>query len=292
MNTKIKKIIEGIEGLSEESVKLIVDEFEAAISKSADERVQLAVEEAVSKYDEESEKKVKVYLENVDKDHTNKFQHALKLIDENHTKKLQFIVDKHKQALNEDANNFKEKMVQSVDTFLDLYVEKQVPVTDLKLAVENTHAKNVLDQLRKILAIDPEIITKEQKIQLQKVHSESKKDKEKLNATIKENMELAMELKKIKANILLESKLEGLSTDKALFVKNLLSEKSEEQINNNFDAVCKMYEKKQDEATEKVRNLVNENKDNKNLVDVPKKKVSKKKVVSEGTSKYLEGLRE
>ena len=109
--------------LTDESLGMIEEAFEQAVN----DRVQIHVEKALVEQDETYASKLETLLEAIDTDHTKKLQKVVESIDVNHAQKLKVIVGRYKKALNEEATELKESLVENISRYLELYVEELIP---------------------------------------------------------------------------------------------------------------------------------------------------------------------
>ena len=123
-NTKFQEMLKEVtkDILSEDSLGQIQEAFNAAVQ----ERVELHVEKALVEQDDTYASKLETLLEAIDTDHCGKLERLVEAIDTNHAQKLQLIVKKYKGALNEEAGELKESLVDNISNYLDLYVEKAI----------------------------------------------------------------------------------------------------------------------------------------------------------------------
>ena len=101
----------------------VLKEIEAAFDSTVNERVQIHVEKALAEQDADYSKKLETLVEAIDTDHTNKLKKVVEAIDSDRSAKLKTVVEKYQTALNEEANNFKNNIVDQVSKYLDLYLE-------------------------------------------------------------------------------------------------------------------------------------------------------------------------
>jgi hypothetical protein len=266
-NTKFQEMLKEVtkDILSEDSLGQIQEAFNAAVQ----ERVELHVEKALVEQDDTYASKLETLLEAIDTDHCGKLERLVEAIDTNHAQKLQLIVKKYKGALNEEAGELKESLVDNISNYLDLYVEKAMPLQELTEAVNNKRAKSVLGELRQVLAVD-NLLAKESvkdaiqdgKRQIVETNEQAIKS-EKENAILKENLDRAQ------AELILERKSTGLPERKKEYVRRVLQDKSAEFITENFDYTVSLFDKEDDNARAALREeAVKGRKINKKDVDV------------------------
>jgi hypothetical protein len=253
----IAAILENIDKdvLNEESAKAIAEAFESAVNEKVSARVGLEIEKALSEQDEDHAGKLKALVEAIDTDHTAKLQKVVEAVSKNHAAKLEKIVGHYRKAINEKAGKFSNKIVEEMSNYLDLYLDKLVPREQLSEAVSNTAAKQQLEQIKKIISFDPSSLNEDfKRIVLQ---GKSKIDtlQSQLNASYKENITLNEQVKTTKASLLIEQKTKGMPSSKKSFITKILSDKSPEYINENFNYVVNMFER---EERTSANNLVTE----------------------------------
>lgn len=276
--------------VTEETLTTVYEAFETAVNEKAltkaeqiteeklkeqneniQEKINLEVEAALIKVDEEHTEKLKQLIEAIDTDHTAKLEklveaidadHTTKLeavltkVDESHTGMLQEIINKYEHTLNEEANAFRTKIVDEVSNYLDLYLEKIVPKDQISEAVENIQARKTLDRIREIVAVDENYIDNEVKEALIDGKNTINSLKKELNEAVSINTELNHKLNEVESTLLLEQKTKDLPVTTRKYVTKLLADKSPEYIQENFQYVVEMHER---EISEKVENVKEKN---------------------------------
>lgn len=239
--------------INEETAKEITEAFEAAVEEKVNSRVQLELEGALTKQDEDHAVKLQKLLEAIDTDHTEKLQKVVNTITENHTEKLENLVGFYRKALNEKAENFSNKIVNEISNYLDIYLEKKVPTLQLEEAVANTYARKQLAKIREMVGIDPETINEDVKDMISVGKQKIDELTQKLNESYKENHELLEKVKKTETLVVLEQKTKGMPTAKKEFIFNLLNDKDSSYVEENFNYVVEMFERsEEDKATDLV----------------------------------------
>jgi len=229
--------------LNEESATAIAEAFESAVNEKVSARIGLEVEKAVSELDEDHASKLKTLVEAIDKDHSEKLQKVVEAVSANHAKKLENIVSYYRKAINEKAGAFSNKIVEEMSNYLDLYLDKLIPREQLSEAVANTTARQQLEQIKKIVSLDPSALNEDfKKIVIQ---GKSKIDslQAQLNESYKENIELNEKVKAASAALLIEQKTKGMASAKKEFITKILSDKAPEYIRENFNYVVNMFER-------------------------------------------------
>jgi len=266
--------------INEETAKAITEAFESAVEEKVGSRVQLELESALSKQDEDHALKLKNLLEAIDSDHTEKLEKVVNTITENHTNKLETLVSFYRKALNEKAEAFSNKIVSEISNYLDLYLENKVPTVQLEEAVANTYARKKLEKIRSMVGIDPDSVNSDIKEMIAEGKKKIDELNQKLNESYQENHQILEKLKVNQTAILLEQKTKGMPTAKKEFVFNLLNDKDSSYIEENFNYVVEMFERSEEE---KATDLVEEAKSNavSRTAKVPSKTVIKESKATE-----------
>lgn len=267
--------------LSEDSLNHIQEAFDLAVQ----ERVDLHVEKALVQQDDAYATKLQSLLEAIDSDHCNKLEELVEAIDTNHAQKLQLIVKKYKSALNEEASSLKESLVDNISNYLELYVEKALPTKQITEAVNNRRAKDVLMELREVLAVDQMLAKTKVKSAIQDGKRQIDESTARANKTAKESIKLKSNLARAQAELVLERKSAGLTERKKDYVKRVLCDKSAEFIVENFDYTVKLFDKEDEQSRLKLRDQVKEQRkqSNKN-VDIIVETKQPEPVINESAS--------
>ncbi len=248
----IEKILESIgkDILTDEVKKSLADSFNEAVELTSKNRIDLVVENELKKMDDEHSGKLEALIEAIDEDHTKKFKAVIQKLDEGHTAKLTNVIEKYENELKKGAEGLREELVSKVSNYLDLYITESIPTEQLKEAIENIRAKKMINEIKKIVAVDEEFISENFKEALKDGHETIEKLKGELNKTIKESAVLKQEILTTNSKILLESKIKDLPADKQKFVTKLLEGKKSDEIEANFKYVLDMYEKDDEDKRE------------------------------------------
>jgi len=292
----ISSIINSIDKsiLSEEVALAIAEAFEHAVDEKVDSKLTLEVESALNKQDEEHASKLEKLLEAIDADHSDKLKKVVEAINENHTAKLENLVGFYRKALNEKAENFSKKVVNELSNFMDVYLEKAIPQQQLEEAVSNTSARKQIEKIKEIISFDPSTLNEDVKSLISQGKEKIDELHNQLNQSYKENIELNEQLDQVKASLILEKKTSKMPTSKKEYVFKLLNDKTPDYIEENFKFVVEMFEREENESTNK---LVEEAKKKAISKDA---KVPAPKVISESRTEesntpvngYLNALKE
>jgi hypothetical protein len=267
--------------LSEESLNAITQTFEEAVNQAAeqrraefneetqalieqkanelaDERVSLQIDATILKLDEDHSAKLQHLLESIDNDHTaklqqlveaididhtNKLKNVLRVIDDKHSVMLEQVIEKYEHELTKVASTYKEQLTEDISNFIELYIDKLVPQSQIDEATKNIQARRILDQVREIVSIDENFINNEIKEALVDGKNTIDSLRNELNEAVNTNKALSQKLNGTESALLLENKTKSLSDDVRRHVKRLLKDKPVDYIKENYQYVVEMFEK-------------------------------------------------
>ena len=259
--------------VSEENLKQIQEAFDSAV----EEKASLHVEKALAEVDEDHTAKVKQLVEAIDVDHTKKMERVVSAINENHAQKLKQVVKKFSTDVKGEAKQLKESVIGNISKYIEVYLEKAVPVQEIQEAAKNKQAAVILENMRKQLAVDSALMNesiKEGIIDAKTQITESKKSETTASdrlAVVEEKLRVA------EVGLLLQEKCEDLPLNKKNHIKKIMSDKTAGYITENFQYTLDMFDKTEEERLE---TLSEKAKSNKKLVDRPVNK-RKRTVVQE-----------
>lgn len=290
--TVLKEATNGL--LNEESLQIIESAFNEEVEKRAVLREQAALELQDQEY---SEKLVQV-LEAIDRDKTKKLVKVVEAIDRNNALKLKKVIKKYNKALHGDAQAFKESVVKHISDYLEVYLEELVPQQAINEAVKNKKAYSVLAGLRNQLSIGSSLL--DESVRTAVIDGKQQIDalEFQLQEKNKQIETLTEHYRVVAANLLLEQKSAGLPAKKKDYLKKVLGSRSPEFINENFEYTLKLYDKKENEQLQNLREEAMETR--KVKVKAPSidelilnervENKPKAQPVNNGTSVYLEQL--
>ena len=241
--------METLKDLSPESV----NEIQNAINSKVQEKVQIHVEKALAEQDELYSKKLSQLLEAIDADHSAKLEKVVEAVDADRAQKLKLVIKKYESIINEDANNFKSQLVESISDYLDAYLEESVPAEEIKEAVRNKKAITVLENLRSHLAVDAALQKESIKEAILDGRNQINEASSKLESVVAENATLKDELNAIKASLVIEQRTQNLDEQQKKYIKKVFSNKSPEFIKENFDYTLKLFDKKSNNRLESLK---------------------------------------
>lgn len=305
MDKELKAIFENVDKdiLSED----VLTQISSLIQEKVDSRVTLELENALKQMDEDHatqltstlktfnedfdlhQKAFPNIIKMIDEDHVKQVKKVLEAIDKDHAQKLQFVKNQYEKLLKEAAIKHRDSIVESVDKFLDIYIDKAIPAKQIEEAAKNTLFKNLLNEARTVLGIDEAVV----KGNLKEAIFDGKATIDKQS---KEIAALKKELAIRESKEILAEKTAHLPAEVAKFVRSRFEGKSAQTIKENFDYVISMFERKESKDR---HSHINESRN----VNVDRNKVADEltkntEIVAENTSgskepymsMYLEGM--
>lgn len=236
--------------LPENAKEILTEDSLKAIESAFSEKLTLTVEAALAQQDELYAEKLEQLISAIDKDHTAKLRAVVEAVDKDNANKLLKVVKKYEATISEEAKAFKNILVESISDYLEEYLNEAVPGEAILEATKNRTAMEVLTNLRRVLAVDSALMSES----VQDAVVDGKKQIDNLALRLKnlekENALLKESYLKTKTNLLLETKTQGLSDKKKEYIKRVLSDKSPKFIEENFDYTLRLFEKKEQERIE------------------------------------------
>ena len=270
-----------------ESVKeVLTEESILAIEGAIEDKMNLSVESALASQDELYSEKLKELVTAIDKDHSSKLKRIVEAVDRNNTEKLVKVIKKYESDISKDAKEFKDTLVESISDYLEEYIEESIPTEAVLEATQNRTAMDVLNNLRKVLAVDSTLMSESVKDAVMDGKNQIDELTSKLEKVERENALIKEAYNSTKADLLLESKTAKLPAKKAEYLRKVLGDKAPKFIEENFDYTAKLFDKKESERIEVIKEEAFTNR--KVKADAPVQKVvqESKKV----SNPYLEEL--
>jgi len=274
--------------LTEETLQEIEKTFNEQLDSKAEERSKIAVEAALNEQDEKYAAKLEALLEAIDKDHCRKLKKVVESLDTDRTNKLKKIIKKYQSELNLEASKLRDTVVESVSDYLDSYNDEAIPTTSIQEAVKNKKAYSILESFRKTLGVD--LALANESIRDGIVDGKKRLDESTSRVTelTEQRNALAEELVDLKKSIFLEEKTKSFDEKKTNFIKKTFKDKDLEFIHENFDYATKMFDKKQTDTLEMLKEDAIQKSEIKNEVD---QKLTESTEVSEkGFNPYVNAL--
>ena len=263
------------QALPEQAEEVLTEESVQAIETAIEEKIQLSVEAALTNQDELYAEKLEELVTAIDKDHTDKLKRVVEAVDHNNANKLIKVVKRYENELNGRANKFKDTLVESISDYLEEYLEESVPTQAIEEATKNRTAKEVLSNLRKVLAVDSTLMSESVKEAVMDGKTQIDELNAKVNALAKQNKVLSEKYRSTKANLLIEAKTSNLSEGKKSYLRKILIDKTPEFIEENFEYTAKLFDKKEKERLTVIKEEAY--KKRKVKTDAPVQQISEKK---------------
>lgn len=231
----------------------VLNEIENAFSTAVNDKVQLHVTKALTEQDEDYSKKLEHLLEAIDADHTLKLQKVVEAIDVNHGEKLKDIVEKYSDALKKEAAQFKDDTINNISAYLESYLEETVPTNDIKDAVTNKKALEILGQIRSILGVDAALAKESVRDAIVDGKRQIDEASQKLEAVTKELAAAKAQLAARDAELTLEKKTVGLNPRKRDYIAKVMKGKSSSFITENIDYALSLFDKTEKERLQNIK---------------------------------------
>jgi len=267
---------------SEDVQKILSEESINAIEKAINDKVELAVEAALLEQDELYAEKLQQLIKTIDQDHTKKMVRIVESVDKDRTAKLVKVIKKYERDQNFEMTNFKKQIVESVGAFIDEFIGESIPKADFEQAVKNKTAYQVLENLRKVFAIDLSVMN-------EAIAAPVMEGKKELDSLRKENAQLKkiskiLEEQKDSAEkqLFIENRVASYSDAKRKFISNALKDKSLEFVKENFDYTSRLFDKQEKRTRETIKEEAL--KDRKHQPDF----IHEQKIVTEKINKDVE----
>jgi len=242
------------EELLPETLKEVLTEDNVeSVETAIKEKVELTVETALTNQDELYSEKLEELVAAIDKDHTSKLKRVVTAVDSNNAQKLVKVIKKYENDLNDSAGEFKTTLVESISDYLEEYVDETVPRKAIEEATKNRTATEVLSNLRKVLAVDSTLMSESVKDAVVDGKNQIDELANRLEGVEKENKQLLEAFKATKAQLFLEQKTAGISEKKKEYLVKVLSDKSPKFIEENFDYTARLFDKKEHERLEVIK---------------------------------------
>lgn len=231
--------------LSEDSLDAIQTAFENKLKGSID----LALEAQDTLYADQ----LKTLVSTIDKDHTKKMKKLVEAVDRGNAQKLVKVVNKYERDSLVESKKFKAQIVNTISAYLDEFLNESISVDDLRQAVDNKTAYNVLEGLRTALSVDSALMKESVKEAVMDGKNKLVEKETKLTDLSAKYNTLMEENESLKKNMFLESKLSGFNSDKKTFLKKAFTDKPLTYIQENMDYAIRLFDKKEKEKLVSIR---------------------------------------
>ena len=227
--------------LPDETTKILTEESLKAIESAFNDKVKITVDVALTEQDDLYAEKLEQLITAIDKDHTSKLNRVIEAVDRNNARKLKAVIKKYDSSLTTEAKTFKTTLVDSISNYLEEFVEEAIPTEAIHEATKNRTAREVLKNLRKVLAVDSALMSES----VQDAVVDGKQQIDTLTKQVadlrRENTVVKEGYRKVKASLLLETKSANLSEKKREYINRVLGDKSPAFIEENFDYTLRLF---------------------------------------------------
>lgn len=239
--------------LPEQVKELLSEESLSSIQQAVEDKAKFLVEAALVEQDNLYSQKLQQLISAIDKDHTSKLKRVVEAVDRTNAAKLLKVVKRYETELNESAAMFKSSLVESISHYLEEYLDEAIPAEAIEEATKNKTAINVLENLRKVLAVDTALMSESVKEAVVDGKNQIDTLTTEVEQLRKENALIKESYLKTKAELLIESKTQGLSDKKKEYIKRVLGDKTPKFIEENFDYTLRLFEKKEQERIDIIK---------------------------------------
>jgi len=271
--------------LPKEATEVLTEESVGAIEGAIKDKIELQVEVALTQQDDLYAEKLHELVTAIDKDHTSKLNRVVEAVDHNNATKLLKVIKRYDKELNSKADGFKETLVESISDYIEEYVDEAIPAKAILEATQNRTAREVLANLRKVLAVDSTLMSESVKEAVVDGKAQINKLDHKVGKLEKENKLLKEAYTTTKADLILESKTAHLSGKKKEYMIRILSDKTPKFIEENYEYTERLFDKKERERISVIKEQAFTRRTVK--ADAPRPKISEKK---KAPNPYLEEL--
>lgn len=217
--------------------------FNEAVDAKVKQIVDLEVENALVKMDEDCSEKLKTLLDKMDLVHTSRLDTLVSAMDRDFTKKLYTVYEKYNAELHENATALRNFFESAISQYLDAYLDEAFPANVVQEAVENTKAAKILSQIREVVGLDTDFMSESVKGAIKAAHDKIESLTEANQSLTEANKSLKDEADTSKARLFLESKLANANPDKREFFLRRLSGKTAAEVQSNYEYVEEMYKR-------------------------------------------------
>lgn len=243
METNIKDLLPPVltEALSEEGLKTLSTEFERLVEARVQERVENATRCAETAFNEAANAKLQKLVVQIDEAHKKAFFKAYNAITEDYDKEISKVKRFYNNDVKRESIKFKKELIESISNYIDEKVDKMLPTKQIRKAIKNNTAMQVLESIKKVLAVDEAAaieVCRKPFVESTKIMNEQGKLIESLE---QRNAELQNQLTEAAREAYLNEKTATLTEDAKNFVRKTLEGASLEYIKENFDYTLRHY---------------------------------------------------
>jgi hypothetical protein len=244
----MSKNIDLLKGLFGDQVSELSEDQVSAISQKLDKLIETRVTTKVKFQTEVIEAEAKEKYDALLKEATQKYDKNLKTVEtktcelaESFKKKLEgkaksFVTECTKKQEGE-LKIFKESLVEKLDKYLDLELEKKIPDTYVEAVAQVSVLQPIVEGFKKVMEENYIKFDEENFGLLKDARSEIISVREELAKTVKESMEMNSQLKEAKRSSKISKVCEGLTDSQRERAVKLLEAYEVDEIAERFNAI-------------------------------------------------------
>ena len=254
-----KSNIDLLKGLFGEQVVELTEDQHASVSAKLEKLIETRVDAKVKFQTEVIEAEAKEKYDTLLKESTAKFSKDIKAVEtvvlekatsfkKSIENKMKTLVAEVKTKKEKDLESFKESIVEKLDKYLDLELDKKVPDVYVEAVAKVQILEPIVEGFKKTMQENYIKFDEENFSLIKDARSEIIKTREELAESTKANMDLNSELKKFKRSVKISEVCEGLTDSQRERASKLLESYDVDEIGERFSTI---------------RDLIIENVDNK-----------------------------
>lgn len=229
------------EAISEEGLSKLSTEIGRLIESKVQERVDHATQCAETAFNEAANTKLQKLVVTIDETYKKAFMRAYNVITEDYDNEISKVKRFFNSNIKRDSIRFKENLIESLSNYVDCAIDKMLPTKQIRKAIKNDTAMQVLESIKDILAVDKAAAMKAAQKPLKESVIVMDKQGKKIDRLVRENTLLHRQLNEANREAYLNEKMATLTEDAKNFVRKTLEGASLEYIKENFDYTLKHY---------------------------------------------------
>jgi hypothetical protein len=260
-----------LEAVSAEGLATLQEAFDKLVESKVSEQIQTAVKSAevsldavltermqnlVAKLDENAKINLVKVVNKLNENHAAEVKaiktQAVKRINEtkeNANKAIANLKESYENKTAKEAEMFRESITKELGKFITENIDKCIPYDEIRAAVKNTKAIELLESFKQLLNFDAVYEAESLKRPILEAYTRIENGKKEISSLNEENESLKAELAEAKAVIaeaerkayLAKRLAEIPSKDQRMFVERVLEKASLQFIKENFEYTVKQY---------------------------------------------------
>ena len=253
---KLTKLVEKIVALYEKQIKELND----MIGKK-DEEDAKDLEDVVDKIDKKHAKDVEDLVESIDAFACKKLNEALEMQDEAHSQSLKKFMGKL------DQKGIVKKVAETVDTFLESYLDEIAPKQTLLAEAEYAHLKGFHDKVKELALISDDYVRTEVSEAIKDADIQIKSKDGEIDKLLMEKADLTCKVKRIEAASLLAESTKDMQPSLRSYIETRFKDSSKEEIAASLNEAVEAFKA---ESKDKREKLISESKSLAKVKETPK----------------------